>query len=244
MINKQKITLPRLIAHRGAGLLAPENTLESLALAIDLGAKYVEFDVSLTKTGECVVFHDDALDRTTNGTGIVEQASLAEIRQLDAGSWFSTKYAQAKVPLLTQWLELAAKHRCGLNLEIKSTTRVTEVVNKVLTAIDDCWNDALPSILISSKSTAILEELYAIDQRFNYAWISDDWSDDWQEVLNRYNCYSWHVDYRILTESRIKSVLDTKYKLLAYTVNDKPTAVKLLAAGLSCIYTDDVLLLS
>lgn len=81
---------PLLFAHRGGSALAPENTLVAFRNAVNLSADALELDVRLTADDELVVFHDETLDRTTNGTGKVREKTLAELRQLDAGYWFST----------------------------------------------------------------------------------------------------------------------------------------------------------
>lgn len=97
---------PLVIAHRGANLLAPENTLAAFRLAAQLGAQAVEFDVQLSRDGEVVVIHDAELERTTDGRGSVATSTAAELRRLDAGSWFGPQYANERIPLLREVLEL------------------------------------------------------------------------------------------------------------------------------------------
>ncbi|HRC27440.1 MAG TPA: glycerophosphodiester phosphodiesterase family protein, partial [Alphaproteobacteria bacterium] len=80
--------IPSLIGHRGVARYAPENTLESIHTAADMGLEWVELDVKLTRDGVPVLFHDDTLDRTTNGTGFVAACDFARLRELEAGSWF------------------------------------------------------------------------------------------------------------------------------------------------------------
>ena len=107
------------IAHRGYSAVAPENTLPALAAAVLGGATFVEFDVRTTADGVPVVIHDRTVDRTTSGTGHVRDLSLDEVRELDAGSWFSPAYAGARVPTLAETLDLLAAGDHGLLLEIK-----------------------------------------------------------------------------------------------------------------------------
>ncbi len=80
------------IAHRGASAVAPENTISAFKEAIRIGADMIELDVRLSRDGEVVVFHDQDLSRTTDGNGPVEERSLTELRQIDAGSWFSDEF--------------------------------------------------------------------------------------------------------------------------------------------------------
>jgi glycerophosphoryl diester phosphodiesterase len=108
-----------IIGHRGAMSVAPENTLESFARAIEMGATTVEFDVRLLADGRFVIIHDDTLDRTTNGTGSVMARSSAEIRSLDAGSWFSPAFSGARVPFLDEVIDLC-KGKVRLLVELKA----------------------------------------------------------------------------------------------------------------------------
>lgn len=110
---------PRVIAHRGHSGAAPENTMAAFALAIEAGADMMEFDVTLSADGRAVVLHDDTLDRTTNGTGPAMALPFAELRRLDAGSWFSRRFSAERIPELGEVLRLA-KGRILVNVEIKS----------------------------------------------------------------------------------------------------------------------------
>jgi glycerophosphoryl diester phosphodiesterase len=92
--------VPRVIGHRGAAGHAPENTLASFAKAAALGVRWVEFDVRLTGDGALVVFHDDTLERTTDGSGRVTDSTWAQINKLDAGAWFGRAFAGERVPAL------------------------------------------------------------------------------------------------------------------------------------------------
>ena len=92
--NVGTVPLPRIIGHRGAAALSPENTLVSIARAAALGVKMVEVDVKLTADGIPILLHDDTVDRTTNGHGAAADLTHAEINVLDAGSWFSREFAE------------------------------------------------------------------------------------------------------------------------------------------------------
>ncbi len=109
---------PRLVGHRGASEVAPENTLASFERARRDGADIVELDVRLTADGQVVAIHDDTVDRTTDGTGRVSAMTLAELRALDAGSWFGPDFAGEPIPTLTEVLDWA-QGRVGLFLELK-----------------------------------------------------------------------------------------------------------------------------
>lgn len=109
-----------VIAHRGASAYAPENTLAAFEKAIEQQADWFELDCTLSRDGQLIVIHDDKLDRTTNGQGQVADKTLAELKQLDAGSWYSQSFAGEPLPTLDEALELA-QGRVGVYIEIKDT---------------------------------------------------------------------------------------------------------------------------
>ena len=109
-----------IVCHRGANLIAPENTLPALECALAAGFGFIEVDLHITSDGEIVVIHDNFLDRTTNGSGPVIQHSLAEIRELDAGGWFDPFFAGIKVPTLGEVLDLLKRYDGRAYLEFKS----------------------------------------------------------------------------------------------------------------------------
>ena len=105
-------------AHRGDNKSAPENTIPAILSAVRKGAHQIEFDVCPTKDGELVVIHDSSVDRTTDGTGKIGDMTLAEIKKLDAGSWFDRAFAETQIPTFRQALEAVPEHIL-CNVEIK-----------------------------------------------------------------------------------------------------------------------------
>lgn len=101
---------PLIVAHRGLLRHAPENTLANFRASLELRIGF-EFDVERTKDGHLICIHDDTVDRTTNGTGKVSELTLAEIKELDAGSWFDPKFVEEKVPTIEEVLKLIAEYR-------------------------------------------------------------------------------------------------------------------------------------
>ena len=107
------------IAHRGASGYAPENTLAAFRRAISQGVTFIETDLHLTRDAHFVAIHDETVDRTTNGKGAVQQMTLAEIRRLDAGSWFASEYSGERVPTLEEILAFTRAHDVVFYLELK-----------------------------------------------------------------------------------------------------------------------------
>ncbi len=231
---------PRCIAHRGAPLLAPENTLPALEAAIHTGASYVETDIAITSTGELCLFHDDTLERTTNGSGVFEEQSWSLLSSLDAGSWFDQQYGGVRIPLLSEWLQCSAEHGVGLNLEIKPTRYVKQVVSKTLALIAQYWRDDLPAIILSSKSVDVLQACFDQAPFSARALISSKWDQGGVALLKSLGCVSWHLDECVLTQDRVESILHAGYQVLAFTVNDSERADQLFDWGVSAIFSDNM----
>jgi glycerophosphoryl diester phosphodiesterase len=124
---------PKIIAHRGDAEHAPENTIASFESAIQKGADAIELDVHLSADNELVVHHDYYLERTTNGTGFIGGKSLSEIKKLDVGSWFNSKFEQERMPTLSEVFELG-KGKIRFEIELKSPD--IELASKVLATVD------------------------------------------------------------------------------------------------------------
>lgn len=120
----------KVIGHRGAAGLAPENTFAGFDLALEIGVDGIETDVQKTRDGKLVLFHSGVLDRTTNGAGVLQETSWQELQQLDAGSWFDSKYAGERIPLLVEALERYGT-RTYFDLEIKQRGIEYEVLSMV-----------------------------------------------------------------------------------------------------------------
>src|SRR5256885_542465 len=108
-----------VIAHRGASGHAPENTLAAFRRAVALGATFIETDLQLSRDARFVAIHDDTVNRTTNGRGKVHDLSRADLRQLDAGSWFGSEYLGERIPTLEEILEFSKKNDIVFYLELK-----------------------------------------------------------------------------------------------------------------------------
>ena len=107
------------IAHRGASGYAPENTFAAFRRAVAMGAGFIETDLQLSRDARLVAIHDATVNRTTNGQGAVHDMTLAELRRLDAGSWFGSEFAGERIPTIEEVLEFAKKHDVVFYLEMK-----------------------------------------------------------------------------------------------------------------------------
>jgi glycerophosphoryl diester phosphodiesterase len=139
----------------------PENTLAAFKGAIDAGAQMIELDVCLSKDRHLVVIHDETVDRTTNGSGAVKMLTLAQLRQLDAGSWFDPRFNAERLPTLAEVLD-AVKGHLQVNIEIKPEAFEAEgpadaVERQVLKLVRE--KNMLDDVLVSSFEWLVLENL-------------------------------------------------------------------------------------
>ncbi len=232
---------PRIVAHRGGGSLAPENTLA----AIDIGAKYghtmIEFDAKLAQDGEIFLLHDDTLNRTSNGWGVAGELSWNKLHELDAGGWYSAAFKGEKLPTLAQVAERCAQHKMMANIEIKPTTGTDKQTGtQVALAARELWKDlAVPPLLSSFEFDALVAAKKAVPE-LPRGLLMDAWRDDWKTLTDELDCVSLHLNHKVLTAERVKEIKDAGLHILVYTVNKPERARELLGWGVDCICTDKI----
>jgi glycerophosphoryl diester phosphodiesterase len=232
---------PRIIAHRGGGLLAPENTLAGIRLARNLGFIAVEFDVKLTADDVPVLMHDDSLERTTDGSGAVTGMSYEELVQLDAGSWFGNEFTNEPVPSFAAASALCREAGVWANIEIKPSTgrerQTGEVVARMAKLL---WSGSNPPPLLSSFSALALEAAAVESPELPRALLVVETSPNWLAQLDRLQCVALHVSHQHLDRALVRAVHDSGRGVLTYTVNDSATALDMLELGVDALVTDQL----
>ena len=238
-MSKGGLDLPRVIGHRGAAGHAPENTLASLWRAAELGARWVEFDIALTREGEPVLMHDETVDRTTDGSGKLAQMSLGELKALDAGAWFSKAAAGERVPTLMEALATLTSLGLGANIEIKPTTgREAETGAIVAKRVAAAWPDTLPRPLLSSFKVEALAAARDAAPQIARGYLTSRLGGDWQREAANLGCVSIHCNHRYLDRGSAAAVRQAGYRPLAYTVNDAARGRQLFDWGVEAVFTD------
>ncbi len=203
-----------LVAHRGYSSHAPENTHAAFLMAINRGYKHIEFDVQLTKDGIPVIMHDSTLDRTTSGTGAVKDYTYAELKLLDAGSWFDAAYSNQTIPSLQEVLTLL-KGKAHLHIELKDNQ--PDLPLKVAQLLDstgwlfDISSSAVgrilkePKIIISSQDRSmLLASMKLLPASLMHEIIVENVSDESLEWASAHGLYSYHPDASQITPELIK----------------------------------------
>ena len=235
-----KLKLPTVIGHRGAAAYAPENTLECIRTAAEIGAKWVELDVKLTKDSVPILFHDDTLERTTNGYGNVADTSYEDIKELEAGMWFSEGFTGVIVPTLEEAMEVILEHNMGVNFEIKPCPgRELETAEVMLDVLSKSW-DTVDNILISSFSHVSLEAALDLVPDFARGFLLEtEWAENWKELIDYLDVTTINFDGNAASREQVEELMEFQKPLCAYTINDPIRARILRQWGVDAFFTDD-----
>ncbi len=236
---------PRVIAHRGGGVFAPENTLAALRRGKAMGFAGVEFDVMLSGDGVAVVIHDETLERTTTGSGRVADTPCAALAALDAGRWFSAAFEGERVPSYVEAVELCVELGLWANVEIKPSSGCEADTGRIVAASSaQLWRSSALAPLLSSFSVEALAAARDWAPDLPRGLLTESIAPDWQRTLERYGCVSLHCDRRRLTEAQAGAVRDAGYALVCYTVNVPDVARRLFDWGVNAVFTDRLDLIS
>jgi glycerophosphoryl diester phosphodiesterase len=231
--------LGRIIGHRGVAALAPENTLESFALAYHYGLTSVEFDVTLSADGEAFVIHDATLERTTNGRGEIALVSAEYLKTLDAGSWFAKQYAATPIPTLRETVLWLRQHKMSANIEIKPAPGcMYATVNKVLDLLDDLWPKTLPLPLISSFDADVLRLCRALQPNLPIGYLLHKWDPEEINFAESLACVSVNLNHWIASAKRIQALKKRGFAVYVYTVNYQFLISRYVAMGVDGLFSD------
>lgn len=232
---------PTLFAHRGGGVLAPENTLAAIKVGHAHSYAAVEFDVKLSADSVALLMHDSTLERTTDGRGKIAAHSMAELERLDAGSWHSAAFKGERIPRFSA----VAKYLHGLglmaNVEIKPCEgRETETGRMVAELCVELWQDRFVKPLISSFSVDSLRAARAAAPGLPMGFLTRTPQEEHLALLAELDCVSIHCHHEHITPDLVKLFHGHGYRVLTYTVNDEERVRALLAMGVDGIFTDQL----
>jgi glycerophosphoryl diester phosphodiesterase len=235
---------PRWIAHRGAGKLAPENTLAAFELGARHGYRMFECDVKLSADDVPFLLHDDTLERTTNGQGVAGEQPWHALAKLDASSWDSPSFAGEGLPLLDSIARFCLYHGYCLNIEIKPSpgheTRTGRIVANEAARL---WSTATGPVappLLTSFSRAALQAARSAQPQLPRGLLLDALPDGWLESAEALQCVAIICQHRLWTAQTVAQARQAGFRLLSYTVNDEASVSRLMALGTDSIITDRV----
>jgi len=240
---------PKVIAHRGGGTLAPENTLAAILCGLEHGFHAVEFDVMLSKDGIPVLMHDPEFGRTVQGRGSVAKTLAADLLAMDAGQWFGAAYAGETVPTYEMVALFCQQNGIWMNVEIKpvpgfeaetgrAVARLTRQLFSAALPPNPSLMQALP--LFSSFSFDALMSAREETPDIPRGFLTDTIRPDWQRKLQALDAVALHTSHKKLTPELARSVKQAGYGLFCYTVNQPERAREILAWGVDAFCTDRI----
>jgi len=240
---------PRLIAHRGAGKLAPENTLAAFRMGASHGYAMFECDVKLSADDVPFLMHDTTLHRTTNALGLLGTASSmvgsdhawSTLSQLDAGSWHSSAFAGEPIPCLANMARYCIQNGFFLNIEIKPTPGSSYKTGQIVSQhAAQLWQGANSAPLLTSFDTEALQAAQNAEPQLPRGLLLDSLDSNWLESALTLNCAVIVCEQSLWNHDNVTLAKGAGLRTLSYTVNDESSAQRLIHLGLDGIITDRV----
>lgn len=233
--------LPWVIAHRGASGYAPENTFAAFRRAMELGAGFIETDIHLTRDARFVAIHDTTLERTTNGRGAVRNATLAELRQLDAGQWYDREFAGERIPTLEDILVFSRENDLVFYLEIKYDT-AWGLHHALVAAIHNAQNTARTIVIsFDPRTVAAVRQLDPSVMVGLLVDADDHGAADGPAIIKsatgagaRQLC----LNSRLLTPEIIRQAHESDLHVVGWTLNEADEMRAAIRAGVDGVMTD------
>ena len=223
---------PKIVAHRGGGALAPENTLGAIRLGAAMGFTAVEFDVMLAGDGTPVVIHDETVDRTTDGHGEVSKMPFAELSVLRIQK-------NERIPKYEEAVKLCRELGICANVEIKPAQGHERKTGEAVARLSrDLWRGAPLAPLLSSFSTDALAAARSAAPELPRGYLVDKIPADWRDTMKRLGCIALHCNCKHLTKELADEIHRDGYAILLWTVNEPEFARQMLALGADCLVTD------
>jgi glycerophosphoryl diester phosphodiesterase len=232
---------PKWIAHRGAGTLAPENTLAAFRKGAEYGYRMFECDAKLSADDVIFLMHDTTLQRTTNGHGIGGEQSWQHLSQLDAGSWHSRKFSGEPLPTLANLAQYCIRNRYFLNIEIKPTPGLEFKTGDIVAQqAAQLWqHEAVPPLLTSFQVESLKGAQKAAPQ-LPRGLLLHNLPEGWLNTAKSLDCCAVVCQYALWNSESVAAVHRAGMRCLSYTVNDEWATQHLTALGTDGIITDRV----
>jgi glycerophosphoryl diester phosphodiesterase len=232
---------PKLVAHRGAGKLAPENTLAAFKVGYGLGYRMFECDVKLSADAVAYLMHDPSLERCSNGSGSAAGLNWTQLSQLDAGSWHSADFAGEAVPTLANIAAFVRANQCWLNIEIKPIAGTEAITGAALAhAAAALWLGDARQPLLSSFSADALAAAQHAQPQLPRALLVDRIPSNWADQLSALGCEGVVCNHLHLNDQTVLAIRRAGYALAVYTCNDPARVGYLLDLGVNTVITDAV----
>ncbi len=243
MSQKKRINLPKLIGHRGVKNLCPENTIESIKKAFDIGLSYVEIDVKISKDGVPILLHDDSLDRTTTGTGLAIDFEYNFLKKLDAGQFFYKNKTKNVIPKLVDVLDICKSRNKNLNIELKPNLNFEKInVHRIIELTKNIENI---EIFYSSFDIISFKEISNLYTNSNRSFLIDSFNEyslnDLFSITEKYDANICGLNIEIISKEIIEKIKQKKLLVTVYSQKNITAieAKECFNIGVDSIFTDD-----
>ncbi len=232
---------PRWVAHRGAGKLAPENTLAAFKVGASHGYRMFECDVKLSADGVPFLLHDATLERTSTGKGVAGEQPWEVLATLDAGHWHSPQFTGEPLPTLESIARYCLDKGYFLNIEIKPTPGLEHHTGTVVAnEAARLWHDTATPPLLTSFQPAALEAARAAQPQLPRGLLLDVLTENWLEMAAELQCVAIVCNQTLWNADTVAQAKKAGFRTLSYTVNDESSARRLIKLGTDGIITDRV----
>lgn len=225
------------IAHRGFSSRYPENTMLAFEKAIEAGCEGIEFDVHLTKDEHIVIIHDEDIRRTTNGTGLVKDYTLEDLRKFDASEKFAGQYGVNKIPILEEYFELIKGLDMLTNIELKTgIIKYKGIEEKVIQMIKHFKQEE--HVIISSFNHYAIMSCKAIEPKIKCGFLVGDGMYNPGKYTSENGIEYIHPRYQMLEDEVLDEIKACGVKINAWTVDSEDTMQMLIDKGVEGIITN------
>lgn len=232
-----KRRLPKVIAHRGGRKWGPENTLAVFRKCVHSGFDGIELDVHRAKTGELVVVHFDDLTKTTNGKGLVKNKSLAQLKKLSAGAWFSQEFASERIPTLKEVLDVVAG-QLVINVEVKNAPDAYPGIEDDLIELLDAYGYS-KTIIVSSFDHYFLKRFVAKTSAYKTGLLINGLLLDLPAYAAEVGTVAWHPQFVNLRADQVKLAQRAGIEVNVWTLNEVSEWMSAVKMAVDGIVTDD-----
>ena len=226
-----------IIAHRGASFLAPENTMPAFELAHQMKAEGIETDIQLTSDNIPVIIHDENIKRTTNSSGLVKDLTYNQLKGLDAGSWFSAKYAGASVLRLSDFLAWASDKPLQLNLELKNNKIDYKNLERIVFDMVEEYKVADRTVFSTFNHSSV-ERLKKYNDKVGVALLTSKKRKNLASYAKELGANAIHIKYKLLDKTLVQDCKEENLALRVYTVNKIGQIMHCFKMGADGIFTD------
>lgn len=227
----------KIYAHRGASQYAPENTLAAFQLAYDMKADGIETDVQLTKDRIPILIHDECLDRTTDGLGYVKDYTLAELKELDAGSWFSKEFTNTKLITLEEFLKWIRYKPLYLNIELKNNKIDYDGLETIVYDMVKEYQ-LVDRTTLSTFSRKSVQRLKKFNQQIEIAYLTSKRNKKLLSEARDMGANAIHIHYKLLHPTLMAESIKLNMNVRVYTVNKRSAIHKCFQLNTAGIFTD------